>query len=295
MEGLLPVITASVETGLIFALLAMGVVITYKILRISDLSLEGTFPLGAFIFARFATSGMNIYLGMTLGFIGGLLAGWVTYLIYKKLKVEALLAGILTMTILYSVNLKVTGKANVPLINSESIFSQFEFIPKIVILAIIVLLIKLALDFFFRTEKGYLLFVTGDNESLVRALGQNPDRYTMAGLMISNGIIAFSGSLMAQYNGFADAGMGATMIVTGLASIIIGDTFLRSSNKLSVTTRAIIGSVVYRLIAGIALHLGLDPQSLKMITALIVIVFIAYNNATASYSFKFRTKERKNA
>lgn len=295
MEGLLPVISASIETGLIFALLAMGVVLTYKILRISDLSLEGTFPFGAFIFARFATAGMNIYLGMVFAFIGGLLAGWATYLIYKKLKVEALLAGILTMTILYSVNLKVTGKANVPLINSDSIFKDFAFLPKIVILLIIVILVKLALDFFFRTEKGYLLFVTGDNESLVRALGQNPDLYTMAGLMISNAIISLSGALMAQYNGFADAGMGATMIVTGLASIIIGDTFLRNSTRIGVTTRAIIGSVVYRLIAGIALHLGLDPQSLKMITALIVIIFIAYNNATASYGPKIKGIGRKNA
>lgn len=295
MEGLLPVITASVETGLIFALLSIGLVITYKILRISDLSLEGTFPLGAFIFARFATQGMNIYLGMALSFLGGLVAGWITYLLYKKLKIEALLAGILTMTMLYSVNLKITGKANVPLINSESIFTKFESIPKIVILAIIVLIVKLILDYFLKTEKGYLLFVTGDNEFLVKALGQNPDRYTMVGLMLSNAIIAFSGSLMAQYSGFADSGMGATMIVTGLASIIIGDTFLRNSTKIGVTTRAIIGAVVYRLIAGLALYKGLDPQSLKLVTALIVIIFIAYNNATSTYGSKLKFVRRKNA
>lgn len=296
LERLLPVFTASVEMGLIFALLSIGVVITYKILRIADLSLEGTFPLGAFIFARFVTQGMNIYVGMAFSFLGGLLAGWITYLLYKKLKIEALLAGILTMTILYSVNLKITGKANIPLINSETIFTKFPNVPKIVLLGIIVIIVKLVLDYFFKTEKGYLLFVTGDNESLVKSLGQNPDFYTMFGLMISNAIIAFSGSLMAQYNGFADAGMGATMIVTGLASIIIGDTFLRNSNKLGVTTRAIIGAIAYRLIAGLALYKGLDPQSLKMVTALIVILFIAYNNATATYGLKFiQSRRNKNA
>ncbi|WBW50294.1 ABC transporter permease [Peptoniphilus equinus] len=284
MQSLLPVLGASVETGLIFALLSIGVVITYKILKISDLSLEGTFPLGAFLFAKLATAQMNPYAGMVLAFAGGLLGGLVTYLLYKKLRIEALLAGILTMTMLYSINLKVTGQANVPLMSTPSVFTNFEMVPKIVLLAVVVLVVKLLLDAFLQTERGYLLYVTGDNESLVKALGQNPDRYTMLGLMLSNGIIALSGALMAQYSGFADSAMGATMIVTGLASIIIGDTVLKHHTGLKVTTRAILGAVVYRIIAGLALHLGLDPQSLKLITALIVVVFIAYNNGASNYA-----------
>ena len=224
---------------------------------------------------------MNAIAAMILSFVGGLAAGFITYILYKKLKVDALLAGILTMTMLYSINLRITGKSNVPLFEYESIFTKFSFMPKIVILIILVVILKLIMDAYFKTEQGYLLVVTGDNQSLVRSLGKNPNKYIMLGFMLSNGFVALSGSLMAQHQGFADAQMGTTMIVTALASIIIGDTFMKNSRKLKITTRAIIGAIAYRIISGLAIHLGLDPNDLKLITALIVIVFIFYNNFTA--------------
>lgn len=281
LQGLSSVLMSSLEIGLIFSFLAIGVVLTYKVLNLADLSVEGTFPLGAFIFAACVLNGMNAIAAMILSFIGGLAAGFITYLLYKKLKVDALLAGILTMTMLYSINLRITGKSNVPLFEYDSIFTKFSFMPKIVILIILVVILKLIMDAYFKTEQGYLLVVTGDNQSLVRSLGKNPNKYIMLGFMLSNGFVALSGSLMAQHQGFADAQMGTTMIVTALASIIIGDTFMKNSRKLKITTRAIIGAIAYRIISGLAIHLGLDPNDLKLITALIVIVFIFYNNFTA--------------
>ena len=281
LQGLSSVLMSSLEIGLIFSFLAIGVVLTYKVLNLADLSAEGTFPLGAFIFAACVLNGLNTIAAMILSFVGGLAAGFITYLLYKKLKVDALLAGILTMTMLYSINLRITGKSNVPLFEYDSIFTKFSFMPKIVILIILVVILKLIMDAYFKTEQGYLLVVTGDNQSLVRSLGKNPNKYIMLGFMLSNGFVALSGSLMAQHQGFADAQMGTTMIVTALASIIIGDTFMKNSRKLKLTTRAIIGAIAYRIISGLAIHLGLDPNDLKLITALIVIVFIFYNNFTA--------------
>ena len=281
LQGLSSVLMSSLEIGLIFSFLAIGVVLTYKVLNLADLSVEGTFPLGAFIFAACVLNGLNAVAAMILSFVGGLAAGFITYLLYKKLKVDALLAGILTMTMLYSINLRITGKSNVPLFEYDSIFTKFSFMPKIAILIILVVILKLIMDAYFKTEQGYLLVVTGDNQSLVRSLGKNPNKYIMLGFMLSNGFVALSGSLMAQHQGFADAQMGTTMIVTALASIIIGDTFMKNSRKLKLTTRAIIGAIAYRIISGLAIHLGLDPNDLKLITALIVIVFIFYNNFTA--------------
>ncbi|SHG99429.1 putative ABC transport system permease protein [Anaerosphaera aminiphila DSM 21120] len=275
------VLMASLEIGLIFSLLAIGVMLTYKILDIADLSVEGTFPLGAFVFSSVVMNGLSPYLGMLLSFCAGLLAGFLTFVLYKKLKIAPILAGILTMTILYSVNLRITGSSNVPLNNYDTIFSKLEFLPKVVILIVIVVLLKIIMDTFFKTEKGYLLIVTGDNESLVKSLGKNPDVYTMVGLMLANGLVSLSGCLMAQYQGFADAQMGATMIVTALASIIIGDTFMKNSRKLKMTTRAIIGAIAYRIIIGIAIDLGLNPNDLKAVTAITVIIFILYNNVSA--------------
>src|SRR5690554_6012088 len=160
----------SLEQGLIFAVLAMGVFITYKVLDIADLSVEGTFPMGAFVFAKFITMGVDPIISTLLAFCFGSLAGLLTATLYIKLKIQPLLAGILTMTILYSANLRINDKANVPLFSEGSIF---EIAPTLVVLTIIVILLKISLDQFLKTETGYLLITTGDNESLVRALGAN--------------------------------------------------------------------------------------------------------------------------
>ncbi|MDO5713809.1 MAG: ABC transporter permease [Tissierellia bacterium] len=283
-----PILLVSVEQGFVFSLLAIGVMLTFKILDIADLSVEGTFPLGAFVFAKMITQGLSPGIGMALGFLAGCLAGSLTYFLYKKVHIAALLSGILTMTILHTANLRITGKSNVPLLNFPNIFDYFGGKNKLIILFAIALVIKLLLDWFFKTEKGYLLTVTGDNEKLVRALGENPNKYTFLGLVLSNGLVSLSGSLMAQFQGYIDITMGQSMIVTALASIIIGDTLLKNSKKLRLTTRAILGAIIYRIIYGIALHIGLNPDDLKAITAFIVIIFIAYNNITA-----FRTGQKQ--
>lgn len=268
-------IITSLEQGLIFGVLALGVFITYKILDIADLSVEGTFPFGAFIFAKMVSSGLNPILSTLLAFLFGTLAGLLTSTLFIKLKIKPILAGILTMTILYSVNLRTNGKANVPLFQFDSVFDAGS---KLLILVVIIAAIKLLMDWFLKTETGYLLIATGDNESLVKSLGQNSNKYKIIGLMIANGLVALSGALMAQYQGFADMTMGSGIIVIALASIIIGDTIMRSSNRLKNTTRAIIGAIIYKVIGGIAIDLGLDPHDLKAVNAIIVIVFIYYNN-----------------
>ena len=272
------VLMESLVTGLIFSILAIGVVITFKILNLADLSVEGTFPLGAFVFAKVLTLGYSPFLAMALAFVMGGVFGYLTYFLYKRLKIDAILAGILTMTILYTVNLRITGTSNVTFYELDVIFSIFSSIPKIVILLIIVGLIKIIMDWFLKTEKGYLLLATGDNERLVKSLGENPNKFYAYGLILSNALVALAGSLMAQSTGYCDITMGQTIIVSALASIVIGDAFLKNAKFLNRTTRAIIGAVVYRVIFGIAISAGLQPSDLKAVTAIIVIIFIVYNN-----------------
>ena len=268
-------IITSIEQGLIFAILALGVFITYKILDIADLSVEGTFPFGAFIFAKFVSLGVNPIVACLLAFSLGSIAGLLTSTLFIKLKIKPILAGILTMTIFYSINLRTNGKSNVPLFDFPSIFDNGS---KLMVLIIIVFTIKILLDLFLKTETGYLLIATGDNEALVKSLGQNSNKYKVIGLMLANGLVALSGALMAQYQGFADMTMGNGIIVIALASIIIGDTISKSSNIIKNTTRAIIGAIIYKIIGGIAIDLGLNPHDLKAVNATIVIIFIAYNN-----------------
>jgi putative ABC transport system permease protein len=280
----------SLEQGLIFAVLAMGVYLTYKVLDIADLSVEGTFPFGAFLFARFITMGLNPIISTLMAFFIGSLAGLMTSLLFIKLKIKPLLAGILTMTMLYSINLRINGKANIPLFSFDSVF---DFGSILVVLAITVIIIKLMLDLFLKTETGYLLIATGDNEALVRSLGANSNKYKIIGLMLANGLVALSGALMAQYQGFVDITMGSSIIVVALASIIIGDTVKKNSSFLKNTTRAIFGAVVYKIIGGIAIDLGLSPNDLKAISAIIVIVFIAYNNLAVDLIGIDKLRERR--
>lgn len=285
------VLMESLVTGLIFSILAIGVVITFKILNLADLSVEGTFPLGAFVFAKVLTLGYSPFLAMALAFVMGGVFGYLTYFLYKRLKIDAILAGILTMTILYTVNLRITGTSNVTFYELDVIFSIFSSIPKIVILLIIVGLIRIIMDWFLKTEKGYLLLATGDNERLVKSLGENPNKFYAYGLILSNALVALAGSLMAQSTGYCDITMGQTIIVSALASIVIGDAFLKNAKFLNRTTRAIIGAVVYRVIFGIAISAGLQPSDLKAVTAIIVIIFIVYNNMAGLGISKLRKRK----
>ncbi len=284
MSGLLQV---TIEQGLIFSILAIGVYITYKILDFPDLSVEGTFPLGAFVFSKFALMGLDPLVGSLMALIAGGLAGAITYTLNIKFKIKEILAGILTMTLLYSVNLRINGRSNIGLSSYPTIYDQFG---KMIVLVICVVLVKLLMDRYLKSEAGYLLIATGDNETLVKSLGQNADKYKLIGLMISNGLVALSGAMMAQSQGFTDITMGNSIIVVALASIIIGDTVMQKSRFLKGTTRAIIGAIAYKLIGGAAIEAGLAPTDLKAISALIVIGFLAYNN-----KFSISRKERRNA
>lgn len=284
-------IQTSLEQGLIFAVLAMGVFITYKVLDIADLSVEGTFPFGAFIFARFISMGINPIVSTLAAFLFSTLAGLMTSVLFIKLKIKPLLAGILTMTMLYSINLRTNGKANIPLFSKGSVF---DYASILVVLCVVVVVIKLLMDWFLKTETGYLLIATGDNESLVKSLGSSSNRYKVLGLMLANGLVGLSGALMAQYQGFVDITMGSSIIVTALASIIIGDTIKKNSTVIKSTSRAILGALIYKFIGGLAIYLGMAPTDLKAISAIIVIVFIAYNNtATDFFTVKKTSKIAK--
>lgn len=267
-------VLTSIEQGLIFSILAIGVTITFKILDFADMSVEGTFPMGAFLFAKFITSGMSPVISTFLAFMFGTVAGLITYTLNIKLKIKALLSGILTMTILYSVNLRLNGKSNIGLFNNSTIFDNME---AAIVLVFIVAAVKILMDMFLKTEVGYLLIATGDNETLVKSLGENSNKYKLIGLMLSNGLVGLSGALMAQYQGFADINMGTSIIVVAIASIIVGDTILKNNRKLKNTTRAIIGALVYKFIGAVAIDLGLTPTDLKAINAIIVIAFLSYN------------------
>ena len=262
---------ATIEQSLIFAIMVLGVYISFRILNFPDMTVDGTFPLGAAISAKLLTLGVNPYLTLLVALVAGAAAGAVTGLIHVKLKVKDLLAGILVMTALYSVNLRVMGKSNIPLFEEDNIFNtEYSMMITIVVL---ILISKLLLDYLLKTKFGFALKALGDNENLIVSLGLNEEKYKIYGLMIANAFVAFSGAVLAQYQGFADVGMGTGIIVIGLASIIIGDT-LFGKRRLAGTTIVIIGSILYRGVIAVTLSMGMDASDLKLITSVIVIIIL---------------------
>lgn len=263
---------ATIEQSLIFAIMVLGVYISFKILNFPDMTVDGSFPLGAAISAKLLTLGVNPYLTLIVALICGSLAGGITGLIHVKLKVQDLLAGILTMTALYSINLRIMGKSNIPLFEEENIFNTDY--STIITIIILILISKLFLDYLLKTKFGFALKALGDNENLVVSLGLNEKKYKVYGLIIANAFVAFSGAILAQYQGFADIGMGTGTIVIGLASIIIGDTIFGKTRKISGTSVVIIGSVLYRAVLALTLSLGMDASDLKLITTIIVLIIL---------------------
>ena len=263
---------ATIEQSLIFAIMVLGVYISFRILNFPDMTVDGTFPLGAAISAKLLTLGVNPYLTLLVTLVAGAAAGAITGLIHVKLKVKDLLAGILVMTALYSVNLRVMGKSNIPLFEEDNIFNtEYSMMITIVVL---ILISKFLLDYLLKTKFGFALKALGDNENLIVSLGLNEEKYKIYGLMIANAFVAFSGAVLAQYQGFADVGMGTGIIVIGLASIIIGDTLFGKRRRLSGTTIVIIGSILYRGVIAVTLSMGMDASDLKLITSVIVIVIL---------------------
>ena len=263
---------ATIEQSLIFAIMVLGVYISFRILNFPDMTVDGTFPLGAAISAKLLTLGVNPYLTLLVALVAGAAAGAITGLIHVKLKVKDLLAGILVMTALYSVNLRVMGKSNIPLFEEDNIFNtEYSMMITIVVL---ILISKFLLDYLLKTKFGFALKALGDNENLIVSLGLNEEKYKIYGLMIANSFVAFSGAVLAQYQGFADVGMGTGIIVIGLASIIIGDTLFGKRRRLAGTTIVIIGSILYRGVIAVTLSMGMDASDLKLITSVIVIVIL---------------------
>lgn len=272
--------------GLIYGIMVLGVFITFRILDFPDLTVDGSFPLGAALMAVFILRGYNLWTALLIAFAGGATAGVVTALIHNKLKVPHLLAGILTMTMLYSVNIRILGnRANVPLIKQETMFTQAaawtqDILPRglavLLFLIVVVLIIKGLLDLFFRTDLGLTLGALGDNQQMVISQGVNPETLKIIGVGLSNGLVAVSGAFAAQYQGFADVGLGQGIIISGLASVMIGEFILKSNRIGMLTLRVLLGAIVFKGIMYVGRYYGyyihMTPNDLKLITGLLIII-----------------------
>ena len=275
---MLDLILSTVGQGLQWSVLALGVFLTFRILDIADLSVEGSFPLGAAVAATAITAGLGLPAAFVLALVAGSLAGGVTGLLTTKLRIPALLAGILTMIGLYSVNLHVMGKSNVGLLQNETVFTILEnSLGLSVAMSGLVFAVAIAvvIYWFFGTELGTAVRATGFNPQMARAQGINTNTMVVLGLVISNGLVALSGATVAQANGFADVGMGVGTIVIGLASVIIGEVLFSPKTFKTSLAAVILGSIIYRLVIAFVLEMGMPPNDLKLFTAVLVAIALA--------------------
>lgn len=273
---------STVAQGLMWSILAIGVFLSFRVLDVPDMTCEGSFPLGGAIAASMIAAGVSPWAGLAAGALGGLIAGVVAGVLYTKLKIPAILAGILTMIALYSINLHVMGKANISLLRADTVFSTTSemlhismsaagFVVSLIMMAVIIGFIY----WFFGTELGMCIRATGFNPQMVRAQGVNTDTMTIIGLFISNALIGLCGAVVAQNNGFADVGMGIGTIVIGLASVIIGEVILGADSFSASLAAVVLGSILYRVVIAGVLYLGMPPNDLKLFTAIIVMLALA--------------------
>lgn len=285
------------EQGLIYGILALGVYITYKILDFPDLTVDGSFPLGAAITAALITRGMNPYLTLPVSFGAGALAGVCTGLIHVRGKVRDLLSGIIMMTALWTVNLYIAGTANVPLFSQKTIFKN-DMVGRIVpeglapyttllIIFILAMICKVLLDLYMKTKSGYLLRAAGDNEVVVTALAKDQGNVKILGLSIANGLVSLAGCIFAQEERVFEISMGTGAIVIGLASVIIGSSMLKKVSILKGTSAVMIGAVIYKACVAVAIR-NFEPQSMKLITAVLFLVILIF-------SMERKLKVKKNA
>ena len=282
------IIIGVMEEGLIYAIMALGLYITYKILDFPDLSVDGTFPMGAAVTAMLILKGVHPALTLVLSFAAGLLAGCITGLIHVKLKVRDLLSGIIMMTALYSINLRIAGKANLPIFSKETIFENTFLdaaVPEAldpylvcIILFVIVLLCKILLELFLKTRAGYLLRAVGDNEVLVTSLAKDKGMVKILGLALANGFVALAGCVYCQQKGFFEVSTGTGTMVIGLASVIIGTKLLKRFHGVKATTAVIFGSIVYKACVSLAIALGMAASDLKLITAVLFLIILVASN-----------------
>lgn len=307
VNEILDILVISGLYGFIFGIMALGVFITFRILDFPDLTVDGSFPMGAAIMAILLVKGINPLLALLIAFAGGVAAGVTTALIHNYVKVPSLLAGILTMIMLYSINIRILGnRSNLSLLKNDTlltgIIEKFQALPQEYVICIfflvIILVIKLLLDLFFRTDLGLILRSMGNNPQMVLNQGSNPALIKVIGVGLSNGIVAVAGAFAAQYFKFSDISLGQGIIVAGLASVMIGEVLVPSNKMFIITTRVIIGSVFYQALMYIGRKYGslihLTASDLKLITGVLVIGAIVITNITAKRrKSKFIAKKKE--
>jgi len=275
--------STSVYEGLVYSFVALGVYFTFRVLSFPDLTVDGSFPLGGAVAAILIINGADPWLATLAALATGMCAGLSTSLLNTKLRINALLAGILMMVALYSINLMIMGRSNIALLREVTIFDQIAQVLgmradinlSIIVMVVLSAIAVFVLNWFLHSEIGLVLRATGNNEQMVRGLGVNTNMTTLIGVSLSNGLVALSGALVAQNQGFTDVGMGIGMIVMGLASVIIGEGIFRPRKITTILLAVVGGTFAYRLFIGIALRLGLPPINLKLITAVLVIIALA--------------------
>ncbi|HLS73602.1 MAG TPA: ABC transporter permease [Actinomycetaceae bacterium] len=268
----------AVELGLIYAVMALGVYLTFRILNFPDLTVDGSFTTGAATAAILIVGGVHPALATLAAGVAGLAAGVITGLLHTKGQINPLLAGILTQIGLYSINLRIMDGPNVPLLRHDTIITPLRDhgllggAAAIAIFGALAIVVKLLLDWFLHTDVGLALQATGDNEEMIRSFGVNTDRTKILGLALSNGLVGLSGAIVAQYQGFADIGMGIGLIIAGLASVILGQAVFGARVIVISTLAVALGSVLYRIAIQLALTWGLDANDMKLMSAVIVIL-----------------------
>ena len=291
-------ILSVLEQGMIYAIMGLGVYITYKILDFPDLTVDGSFPLGAAIGAILISKGFNPLRAIFAAFGAGIIVGFLTGIIHVKLKVRDLLSGIIMMTALYTINLRIAGRANLPIYDKTTIFdnslvnsifqgplAQYK---TVILIFIITMISKYLLDWYLTTKSGFMLRAVGDNETIVTSQGVDKGKIKIVGLAISNALVTMSGCLFAQHQRFFDASMGTGTVVIGLASVIIGTSLFRKVTLLRVTSSVVIGSIIYRACVAIAIRLGMPSQDLKLITAVLFLIILVI-------SMERKARVKKNA
>jgi len=289
MDILLRLMVNILEEGLTYGIMAMGVFITYSVLHFPDLSVDGTFPLGACVTAALIAAGVRPAPALGIAFLCGSLAGAVTGFLHVRLRISDLLSGILVMTALWSVNLVVlAGRAVMPFYNQATVFNSglVNLLPQaihprrvLIVLAVIALAVKLLLDLYYKTQSGLLLRATGDNAQYVVSQGVSPGRMKVIGLMLGNGLTALSGSVLAQQAESANVSSGTGIVVMGLASVIIGSSLLRRLRFVRPTTMALVGCVLYKMCLVAAMQIGLPTNYLKLLMAVLFILALVTGNA----------------
>lgn len=266
--------------GVIWGVMAIGVYLTYKILDIADLTVDGSFGTGGAVLVVCMANGLNVWIAMLISLLAGCLAGLITGIFHTKFGIPALLAGILTQLGLYSINLRImSGKANASLIGDYNVLFSLRTIPKTLLIGGIFAVVLIALLYwFFGTELGHSLRATGNNQSMARANGINTNMNKIIGIVISNGIVALSGAMLAQYQGFADVNMGRGAIVIGLAAVIIGDVIFGSffKNFALRLLASVFGGIIYYIVLALVMQLGMNSNDLKLFSAIVVACFLGF-------------------